>query len=105
MYLAKQGDIGMSESDGEFHKVFLGILFLSYRGGLAKALEELAHFHDNKPGAWLDEIEAEIVNRIKTLVVEGVDMTLEADALNAAICEAERFFASFREGLGERYGD
>jgi hypothetical protein len=89
-----------AQSDNDnLQKVLLSTLVLSYQGGLDRALHELAHFHDGKPGAWLDEIEAEVMRGIKTVVVEGLDITIEANALNAALATASMFFTEFRAGL------
>jgi hypothetical protein len=95
-----------AQSDNDnLQKALLSTLFLSYQGGLDKALRELARFHDEEPGPWLDEIEAEVVRGIKTLVVEGLDITIEANALNAALTTASMFFTEFRAGLASKHDD
>jgi hypothetical protein len=89
-----------AQSDNDnLQKALLSTLVLSYQGGLDRALQELAHFHGGKPGPWLDEIEAEVMRGIKTVVVEGLDITIEANALNAALATASMFFTEFRAGL------
>ncbi len=90
------------KGDDEFQKTLLGILFLSYKNGLVKALEQLASFHDWRSGDWLDDVEAEVVSGIKTSVVEGMDMTSEANALQGAVAEATEFFAEFRKALASK---
>jgi hypothetical protein len=89
-----------AQSDNDnLQKALLSTLVLSYQGGLDRALQELARFHRGKPGPWLDEIEAEVMRGIKTVVVEGLDITIEANALNAALTTASMFFTEFRAGL------
>ena len=89
-----------AQSDNDnFQKALLSTLVLSYQGGLDRALQELARFHGSKPGPWLDEIEAEVTRGIKTLVVEGLDITIEANALNVALATASMFFTGFRAQL------
>ena len=85
--------------DDQFPNAFLSILFLSYQGGLEKALDQLASFHNDQPGPWLDAIEAEVMYLIKTTIVEGLDITIEANALQAALTTASTFFAEFRTKL------
>ncbi len=85
--------------DTQFQKAFLSILLLAYQNGFSKALKKLAEFHNNEPGPWLDEIEAEVLDGIKSLVTEGLDITLEANALEAAITTASMFLAEFRREL------
>ena len=75
------------------------ILFLSFQDGLSLALKKLAQHYNNEPGPWLDEIEAEVFNDIKSIVPEGLDITVEANALKAALAAASAFFGEFREAL------
>ena len=90
-----------SEND-KFQKALLSILFLAYQGALEKALRNLAHFHGDKPGPWLDEIEAETMNGIETLVVEGLDITIEANALKAGLATVSAFFTQLRAELASK---
>jgi hypothetical protein len=94
------------QSDNDhFQKALLSTLFLAYQGALERVLRNLAHFHGGKPGPWLDEIEEETLNGIKTLVVEGLDITIEANALNAGLETVSLFFAQFRAELASKAND
>ena len=78
------------------------ILFLSFQDGFSIALKKLAQHYNNEPGPWLDEIEAEVFNDIKSIVPEGLDITVEANALKAALAAASVFFGEFREALASK---
>ena len=94
------------QSDNDhFQMALLSTLFLAFQGALERVLQNLAHFHGGKPGPWLDEIEAQTLNSIKTLVVEGLDITIEANALNAGLETVSLFFAQFRAELASKAND
>ena len=78
------------------------ILFLSFQDGLSIALRKLAQHYNNEPGPWLDEIEVEVFNDIKSIVPEGLDITVEVSALKAALATASVFFGEFREALASK---
>jgi len=78
------------------------ILFLSFQDGFSIALKKLAQHYNNEPGPWLDEIEAEVFNDIKSIVPEGLDITVEVSALKAALATASVFFGEFREALASK---
>ena len=78
------------------------ILLFSFQDGFSIALKKLAQHYNNEPGPWLDEIEAEVFNDIKSIVPEGLDITVEANALKAALAAASVFFGEFREALASK---
>lgn len=86
--------------DNRAHQLAIsGLLYLTMQEGLRIALCELAKLHNGKPGAWLDQIEIETVDGLKGSSTEGLDMTVEANALKGALAVTQIFFAEFRGSL------
>ncbi len=75
--------VGMSHPTNQtvqFASVSLGL-----GSALRRSLEELAKFHDGKPGPWLDELESGFIENVKRSHSEGLSMEDEVKAANAAI--------------------
>jgi hypothetical protein len=52
---------------------------------LRTVLLELAKFHGNAPGPWLDDLEKVVIGDAKGSVAEGVPIEAEADALQFSV--------------------
>lgn len=59
-------------------------------------LLELSRLHGNKPGPWLDQLEAKVLRSIKNTVSEGTTLDEEAAMMPHAIRVVADRFAEFR---------
>ena len=83
----------MIDKNQQFQLVLLSALTLSFREGFKSSLKELAKTHGGGSGPWLDEIETTLLRELKSSVTEGVDITIEAEAMTGAINMLKMFFA------------
>jgi hypothetical protein len=87
------------DEERQFEHALLGTLVLCFRSGLKTTLKQMAKNHGNKSGQWLDEIEADVVDGLKATITEGINVTIEAQALNGALNIIGRFFGEVRGEL------
>jgi hypothetical protein len=90
------------DKNQQFQLVLLSALTLSFREGFKSSLKELAKTHGGGSGPWLDEIETTLLRELKSSVTEGVDITIEAEAMTGAINMLKMFFAEVREELTDK---
>lgn len=92
----------MIDKNQQFQLVLLSVLTLSFREGFKSSLKELAKTHGGGSGPWLDEIETTLLRELKSSVTEGVDITIEAEAMTGAINMLKMFFAEVRGELTDK---
>ena len=90
------------DKNQQFQLVLLSALTLSFREGFKTSLKELAKTHGGGSGPWLDEIETTMLRELKSSVTEGVDITIEAEAMTGAINMLKMFFAEVRGELTDK---
>ena len=90
------------DKNQQFQLVLLSALTLSFREGFKSSLKELAKTHGGGSGPWLDEIETTLLRELKSSVTEGVDITIEAEAMTGAINMLKMFFAEVRGELTDK---
>jgi hypothetical protein len=89
----------MSEANWKRQTIQLSMYSLALAAELRDALLLVAAQHGHRAGPWLDELEAKAIAGIKSMDVEGVDISLEADALGQTISDMQGVFDAVRKSL------
>jgi hypothetical protein len=67
--------------------------------GFERCLGELAKSHENKTGAWLENIETEVMQTLKGSLAATAGVAPDAPPVSAAARQMETFFKEFRDSL------
>jgi hypothetical protein len=88
-------------AEGEWKKtaIRMSMYNLALASELRHVLGMLAQHHGGAAGPWLDALEARAVDGIKSLDVQGLDIQIEAEALQGALTDMTALFAGVRASL------
>lgn len=66
---------------------------------LRTTIETLAKLHDNKYGAWFDELERQLINNAKGTIAEGFDITTETKFIGLGVQIVQATLDAVRSNL------
>jgi hypothetical protein len=75
------------------------LVSLAMEEGLERCLLEIAKFHQNKTGQWLDAIEFDVLTSLKGSLAAGAGVAPDASSVANAAQQMETFFKEFRDSL------
>jgi hypothetical protein len=86
-------------SVGRANAVVDDLVSLAMEDGFEKCLVELAKSHENKTGAWLENIETEVLQTLKGSLAATAGVAPDAPPVSTAAHQMETFFKEFRDSL------